>query len=185
MGASLAAGGGGGGGGGGGRFSFSPPHAKTSAATGSVGRAKRANERSVLAFMGGREHPPAASTTQPGSSVMPHRQRYLFVCINRRPDGHPKGSCAEKGSEAIVPALKAALDKRGVAKVVARACSASCLDLCETGVSVVLEPEHVAYGGVTMADVDEIADATARGEVVDRLVVQGLEEYKKRRGGAA
>lgn len=116
---------------------------------------------------------------------MPHRQHYLFVCINRRPDGHPKGSCAEKGSELVVPALKAALDKRGVAKTFARACSASCLDLCETGISIVQEPEHVAYGRVTLADVDEIADAVARGEVVERLVVQGLEEYKKRRGGDA
>jgi (2Fe-2S) ferredoxin len=112
---------------------------------------------------------------------MPHRQRYLFVCINRRPDGHPKGSCAEKGSEEIVPLLKEALAKRGVAKDVARACSTSCLDLCETGISIVQEPEHVAYGGVKASDVDEIADAAARGEVVERLVVYGLAEYKKRR----
>lgn len=114
---------------------------------------------------------------------MPHRQRYLFVCINRRPDGHPKGSCAGKGSEAVVPALKAALDKRGINKVEARACSSSCLDLCESGISVVQEPDHVAYGHVTLADVDEIADAVQKGEVVERLVVAGLEEYKKRRAG--
>ena len=115
--------------------------------------------------------------------TMPHRQRYLFVCTNRRPDGHPKGSCAEKGSEALVPALKDALGKRGVAKDVARACSTSCLDLCESGASIVQEPDHVAYGGVTMADVEELADAVARGEIVERLVVQGLEEYKKRKAG--
>jgi (2Fe-2S) ferredoxin len=111
---------------------------------------------------------------------MPHRQRYLFVCINRRPEGHAKGSCAAKGAEEIVPALKDALAKLGAARDVVRACSSSCLDLCESGVSVVQEPEHVAYGGVTLADVDAIAGAAARGEVVERLVVQGLEEYKKR-----
>jgi (2Fe-2S) ferredoxin len=114
---------------------------------------------------------------------MPHRSRYLFVCTNRRPDGHPKGSCAEKGSEELVPKLKEALAKLGVAKDLVRACSSSCLDLCETGASIVQEPEHVAYGGVTMADVDEIADAAARGEVVERLVVQGLEAYRARRAG--
>jgi (2Fe-2S) ferredoxin len=101
---------------------------------------------------------------------MPHRKRYLFVCINRRPDGHPKGSCAEKGSEAVVPKLKEALAKRGVAQEV-RACSSSCLDLCETGISIVQEPDHVAYGRVKLEDVDEIADAAARGAVVERLVV--------------
>ena len=101
---------------------------------------------------------------------MPHRKRYLFVCINRRPDGHPKGSCAEKGSEALVPKLKEALARRGVATEV-RACSCSCLDLCETGISIVQEPDHVAYGRVKLEDVDEIADAAAKGGVVERLVV--------------
>ena len=112
---------------------------------------------------------------------MPFRQRYLFVCINRRPDGHPKGSCAEKGSEAIVLSLKAALAQRGVAKDVVRACSSSCLDLCETGITVLQEPEHVAYGHVRLEDVDAIADAAARGEVVERLVVH-REDGLGRRG---
>jgi (2Fe-2S) ferredoxin len=103
--------------------------------------------------------------------AMPFRQRYLFVCTNRRPDGHPKGSCAEKGSEELVVKLKDALARRGVAKDVARACSSSCLDLCEVGASVLQEPEHVAYGSVTLNDVEEIADAVAAGTVVDRLVV--------------
>jgi (2Fe-2S) ferredoxin len=114
---------------------------------------------------------------------MPHRRRYLFICTNRRPDGDPKGSCAAKGSEQLVVALKAALVARGVAKDVVRACSTSCLDMCESGASIAVEPDHVAYGGVTLADVDAIADAAARGDVVERLVVQGLEEYKKRRAG--
>jgi (2Fe-2S) ferredoxin len=114
---------------------------------------------------------------------MPHRQHYLFVCINRRPDGDPKGSCAAKGAERIVPALKEALVKRGAAREIARVCSTSCLDLCEIGISVVQEPEHVAYGSVTLDDVDELADAVTRGEVVERLVVKGLEEFKKRQVG--
>jgi (2Fe-2S) ferredoxin len=102
---------------------------------------------------------------------MPFRERFLFVCTNRRPEGHPKGSCAEKGSEAVVASLKEALAKRGVAKTIVRACSASCLDMCELGISVVQEPEHVAYGHVTLADVEELAEAAARGEIVERLVV--------------
>jgi (2Fe-2S) ferredoxin len=111
---------------------------------------------------------------------MPHRNRYLFVCINRRPDEHPKGSCAAKGSEEVVVKLKEALARRGVAKDKVRACSSSCLDMCETGITVVQEPEHVAYGHVTLADVDAIADAAARGEVVERLVVEGLASYHGR-----
>jgi (2Fe-2S) ferredoxin len=103
---------------------------------------------------------------------MPHRERYLFVCTNRRSDDNPKGSCAQKGSEELVKKLKAALLARGAAARV-RACSSSCLDLCEIGASIVQEPEHVAYGRVTVDDVDAIADAATKGEVVERLVVFG------------
>jgi (2Fe-2S) ferredoxin len=102
---------------------------------------------------------------------MPFRRRYLFVCTNRRPDGHPKGSCAEKGSEEVVVRLKEALALRGVAKDLVRACASGCLDLCEAGISVLQEPDHVAYGGVTPSDVDEIAEQVALGGVVERLVV--------------
>ena len=101
---------------------------------------------------------------------MPHRDRYLFVCTNRRDDDNPKGSCAQKGSEAIIKALKGALLERGLAKAV-RACSSSCLDLCESGVTILVEPDHVVYGNVTLTDVDAIAASIGKGEIVERLVV--------------
>jgi (2Fe-2S) ferredoxin len=101
---------------------------------------------------------------------VPHRERYLFVCINRRPDDDPKGSCAAKGSEQIADELKVAVARIGAKKKI-RACKSSCLDLCEIGASIVVEPDHVAYGHVTLADVEEIARATAEGRIVERLVV--------------
>jgi (2Fe-2S) ferredoxin len=101
---------------------------------------------------------------------MPHHARYLFVCTNRRSPGHPKGSCAEAGSEELVPKLKAAVAELG-GKGVVRACASGCLDLCEIGAAILQEPEHVAYGHVTDADLHEIAAAALRGEVVTRLVV--------------
>jgi (2Fe-2S) ferredoxin len=102
--------------------------------------------------------------------TVPHRERYLFICTNRREDTNPKGSCAQKGSEELVKRFKEAFIKRGAVKRV-RACSSSCLDLCEVGASIVQEPEHVAYGHVTEADVDEIADCVVAGKVCERLVV--------------
>ncbi len=101
---------------------------------------------------------------------MPHRDRYLFICTNRRPIGHPKGSCATSGSEPLVEALKSALAQLGAANRI-RACASGCLDLCEIGASIVQEPDHVAYGAVTLDDVDEIASAVAEGRIVERLVV--------------
>jgi (2Fe-2S) ferredoxin len=102
---------------------------------------------------------------------MGQRRRYLFVCTNRRPDDNPKGSCAAKGSEAVHQALKVGLFERGLAKVEARVCTASCLDQCATGVSVLVEPDHFFYGRVTLDDVPAIIDALEKGERVERLVV--------------
>jgi (2Fe-2S) ferredoxin len=115
---------------------------------------------------------------------MPHRERYLFVCTNRRPDDNPKGSCAQKGSEALVLKLKEAVVARG-AKDRVRVCSTSCLDLCEIGASIVQEPDHVAYGGVTLADVDALADALVAGRVVERLVVHRSSPPGSAGGGPA
>jgi len=109
---------------------------------------------------------------------MPQRQRYLFVCTNRRPDDNPKGSCAAKGSEAVHQALKVALFQRGLAKVEARVCTASCLDQCATGVTVLIEPDHFFYGRVTVEDVPAIVDALETGARVERLVL-GTEDLER------
>ncbi len=102
---------------------------------------------------------------------MAQRQRYLFVCINRRDDDNPKGSCAAKGSEEVHRALKEQLAARGLNQLQARACKSSCLDQCATGVTILVEPDHFFYGHVTVADVPEIVDGIASGKRVERLVL--------------
>jgi (2Fe-2S) ferredoxin len=100
---------------------------------------------------------------------MPQREHYVFVCLNRRPDGSPKGSCAAGGSEAVYDALRKLVAERKLNKELVRVCSCSCLDLCHTGPAICVEPEHVCYGKVTVADVPELVDALAEGRVVERL----------------
>ena len=102
---------------------------------------------------------------------MAQRKRYLFVCINRRPDDNPKGCCAAKGSEEVRKALKAELGRRGLAQAEARVCTSSCLDQCATGVTVLVEPDHFFYGRVTIADVPAIVDGIVSGQRVERLVL--------------
>ena len=102
---------------------------------------------------------------------MPPYKRHVFICTNRRPDGHPRGSCAEKGSEEIRARFKEALKKHRLAREM-RANAAGCLDVCEHGCSVVVYPEGVWYGRVTPQDVDEIVERhLIRGEVVERLLM--------------
>ena len=102
---------------------------------------------------------------------MPQRKHYLFVCTNRRPDDHPKGSCAFAGSEALLDALKQAVFERGLAKTEVRACGATCLDVCHVAPTIAVEPDGFFYGNVSTDDVPAILDALARGERVERLVV--------------
>jgi (2Fe-2S) ferredoxin len=99
------------------------------------------------------------------------RERYLFVCINRRADDNPKGCCAAKDSEEVYRALKAEVAAHGLAKLKARVCTSSCLDQCATGVTVLVEPDHFFYGRVTVADVPEIVDGLVRDQPVKRLVI--------------
>ena len=109
---------------------------------------------------------------------MPQRERYLFVCTNRRAEDHEKGSCAERGSEAVREALKNELAARGLAKVQARVCLSSCLDQCAAGVTILVEPDHYFLGHVTVADVAEIAEGIAQGRRVERLVLTAEELAK-------
>jgi len=99
------------------------------------------------------------------------RKRYLFVCINRRGEDNPKGCCAAKDSEEVYKALKVEVAARGLAKLEARVCTSSCLDQCETGVTVLVEPDHFFYGRVRVADVPDIVDGLITGQPVKRLVL--------------
>jgi (2Fe-2S) ferredoxin len=112
-----------------------------------------------------------AGRPRASDSQLLKRNRYLFVCINRRADDNPKGCCAAKGSEDVYKVLKAELAARGLAKLDARVCTSSCLDQCATGVTVLVEPDHFFYGHVTVADVPEIVEGIASGQRVERLVL--------------
>lgn len=120
----------------------------------------------------------AAPTGAIDGASMPQRKRYLFVCVNRRPDGTPKGSCAARGSVELHAALKEMLKARGMAEHEVRACTASCLDTCWVGPTIAVEPDHYFYGRVRPEDLAEIVDALAKGERVERLVL-APEDYEE------
>jgi (2Fe-2S) ferredoxin len=99
----------------------------------------------------------------------PHFDRHVFVCTNQREPGHPKGDCFSKGSEEVREAFKRQLADKGL-KGRMRANAAGCLDQCARGVTVVVYPEQVWYGGVRVEDVPEIVDQHLIGGVpVERL----------------
>ena len=109
----------------------------------------------------------------------PPFNRHLFVCTNERPAGHPKGCCSTKGAAEVRDLFKAELARRGL-KDDCRANAAGCLDACENGVSVVVYPEAIWYGGVTTADVDAIIEQhIIGGQPVERLLMKPIARQKK------
>ncbi len=112
---------------------------------------------------------------------MPGFQRHVFVCINERPPDHPKGSCKARCGVEVRDRLKAELGARGIAKIV-RANNAGCLDQCEHGVTMVVYPEQVWYGAVTVDDIPEIVEKhVIGGEAVERLMIPNQPHLADRR----
>lgn len=95
---------------------------------------------------------------------------HLFVCCNRRPDGHPRGSCAAKGSERLRDYMKARAKEMGLPRI--RVNAAGCLDRCELGPCMVIYPEGVWYRITSPADVDKILTQHVRdgGRVTELML---------------
>lgn len=101
--------------------------------------------------------------------MAPPFSHHIFICTNRRPEGHPKGCCASKGAEELKALFKEELHRRGL-KGTVRANAAGCLDTCQFGISVVVYPEGVWYARVTQDDVAAIIDEhIVGGRPVERL----------------
>jgi (2Fe-2S) ferredoxin len=97
--------------------------------------------------------------------------RHLFICTNERAPDDPRGSCTARGSAAVAAALKEKVHACGLKRIV-RVNKAGCLDQCAHGVTVVVYPESVWYGGVQVSDVDELVERhLLGGEPVRRLEI--------------
>ncbi|MDE8344685.1 MAG: (2Fe-2S) ferredoxin domain-containing protein [Acidocella sp.] len=100
----------------------------------------------------------------------PFFETHIFVCGNRRPDGHERGCCASKGSEKIRDYMKVRAKELGIKNI--RVNQAGCLDRCELGPCAVLYPEGVWYRLDSFAAVDDVlAQHVMQGERVLTLML--------------
>ncbi len=98
-------------------------------------------------------------------------RRHVFCCTNVRPEGHPRGCCAEKGSDELRAYMKKQAKALGLKDV--RINSAGCLDRCELGPTLVIYPEGVWYSYRSREDVDEILRVHVKeGGRVARLMLR-------------
>jgi (2Fe-2S) ferredoxin len=103
---------------------------------------------------------------------MSRYDKHIFICTNERTEGHPKGCCKEKGSELVRDLMKQEIKTRGLASSV-RVNTSGCLDACEFGISIVVYPDAIWYGGVKQEDIQEIIDSHIIGGMpVERLRIR-------------
>jgi (2Fe-2S) ferredoxin len=96
-------------------------------------------------------------TTEPAPmDAEPFFDVHMFVCCNRRPDGHTRGSCAARGSEALRDYMKARVKEAKIPH--ARVNMAGCLDRCEDGPCIVIYPAGVWYRIESRQDVDAVIE---------------------------
>ena len=103
----------------------------------------------------------------------PYFTTHVFVCGNRRPEGHERGSCAAKGSEKIRDYMKARVKELKIPGV--RINQAGCLDRCELGPCAVLYPEGVWYRLDSFAAVDAVLEKhiCGGGRVAELMLPEG------------
>ena len=100
---------------------------------------------------------------------MARPERHLLICTNDRGQGHPRGSCGEKGAEKFVGTMKDLIRDRGLKEKVLVS-RTGCLKHCSLGVTAAVYPDNVWYQGVKEADLAEICDShLAAGRSVGRL----------------
>jgi (2Fe-2S) ferredoxin len=100
---------------------------------------------------------------------VPKPERHVLVCVNTRPPGNTKGSCGEKGSQALYDRLKALTREKGLgSRVIVN--HTSCLKHCSRGITIAVQPDNVWYSGVRTEDLEAICDDHLRdGRPVERL----------------
>lgn len=102
---------------------------------------------------------------------MPRPEKHVFVCTQNRPEGHPRGSCGQKGCADVMNEFMNEIQARNLFDKIGLT-NTGCMGPCMLGASVLVYPEGVMYGRVTKEDVKTIIEEHLLGDKpVERLKV--------------
>lgn len=103
---------------------------------------------------------------------MPKPKYHVLICTNQRPEGHPKVSCAERGSTDVWQKFADILNQKQAYDKVMISGVRSCLGPCQLGPVVVVYPEGIWYSSVQPTDVEEIFESHfENGKPLERLAL--------------
>lgn len=98
-------------------------------------------------------------------------EKHIFVCTSCRLNGVQAGSCITKHSDEIVSEFLEQLEEQELSEEV-MVSNTGCFGICSKGPVVVVYPDNVWYGNVTIEDVEEIVEQhVVNGNIVERLVI--------------
>jgi (2Fe-2S) ferredoxin len=100
---------------------------------------------------------------------VPQPAFYIFKCEQSAPPGMPKPSCVNPQTQDLFQHLAQSLMQKGIIGTV-QPIRTSCLNRCNVGPVMLVEPGHVMYSGLDKAKIDRIIDEHIIGG-------QPVEEY--------
>jgi (2Fe-2S) ferredoxin len=105
-------------------------------------------------------------------------RKHVFVCVNERDESDARGSCSAKGSREFRDQLKQEIKSRKLHTKI-RINQAGCLSTCNRGISVVIYPQGIWYGKVSLSDIPEIVEKSLVGdEIIERLLMPFMRKKK-------
>ena len=98
-------------------------------------------------------------------------KHHIFICTRCRINGTQQGYCFQQDSVKILQTFLEEIDERELSGDVMLN-NTGCFGICDKGPIVVVYPEGVWYGKVTVDDVERIMDEHIEGgNVVEDLVI--------------
>jgi (2Fe-2S) ferredoxin len=102
---------------------------------------------------------------------LPQPAFYIFKCEQSSPPGMPKPSCVNPQNQDLFQHLAQTLMQKGIIATVQPVRSA-CMNRCNVGPVMLVEPGHVMYTGLDKAKIDRIIDEhIIGGNVVEEYVI--------------
>lgn len=102
---------------------------------------------------------------------LPQPAFYIFKCEQSSPPGMPKPSCVNPQTQDLFQHLAQSLMQKGIIATV-QPVRTACLNRCNAGPVMLVEPGHTMYAGLTKAKIDRIIDEhIIGGTPVDEYII--------------
>lgn len=97
---------------------------------------------------------------------------HIFICTSSRPGGQQRGACHSRNSVYLMESFLEGIEERGLGGEVF-VTNTGCLGFCDKGPVVIVYPDNVWYGNVSIDDVADILEEHIEGgSIVERLLLR-------------